>query len=443
MTLGKNFTLALVGASLALSGCGIFKGGKKPRTPTVGERFDVLTYERKIEADPEVSNVTVTLPPPVSNSEWAQTGGRADRAMGHLNVGTNMQLLWSASIGSGSDSGRRLVSGPVVADGRVYTIDVRAEVRAYNMQTGRQLWAKRIARAGEKDAVAFGGGVAVAQGRLYATSGYGLVVAMDATTGQEIWRKDLKLPLRGGPSIADNRLFVVTQDNQVTALSTETGDSLWDAVGTVEATALLGATPPAIAADTAVVGFSSGELTAMRVENGRIVWQDALARTGRTAAMAALTDIDAPVVIDGGRVYAIGHGGRIAALELSTGQRLWERTLAGVSQPWVAGDFVFVVTLDSELVALTRGEGKARWVTQLPKYRNVEKRKNPIYWTGPVLAGDRLFLASSQGGIVAVSPYTGEVLQNFKHSGAVYLAPVVAGDMFFVLSDNGKLSAYK
>lgn len=443
MTLRRYFTFALVGVSLALGGCGIFKGGKKPRTPTVGERFDVLTYERKVEADPEIANVTVILPPPVSNAEWAQTGGRADRAMGHLNVGTNMELRWRASIGAGSDSGRRLVSGPIVADGRVYTIDVRSEVRAFNMNSGRQLWARRIARAGEKEAIAFGGGVAFAQGRIFATSGYGLVVAMDAATGQEIWRKDLKLPLRGAPSVSDNRVFVVTQDNQLNALSLESGESLWDAVGTVEATALLGAAPPAIAADTAVVGFSSGELMAMRVENGRVVWQDALARTGRTAAMAALTDIDAPVVIEGGRVFAVGHGGRVAALELSTGQRLWERTLAGVSQPWVAGDFIFVVTLDSELVALTRGEGKVRWVSQLAKYRNSEKRKNPIYWAGPVLAGDRLFLAGSQGHIVAVSPYTGEVIQTFKQSGATYLSPVVANDMLFVLSDDGRLSAYK
>ena len=442
MTLRKSFALALVGVSLALSGCGAFKG-KKPRTPTVGERFDVLTYERKIEADPEMANVTVTLPPPVSNADWAQIGGRADRAMGHLNVGTNMQLRWRASIGAGSDSRRRLVSGPVVADGRVYTIDTRAEVRAFNMNTGRLLWARRIARAGEKDNIAFGGGVAVQDGRVFATSGYGLVVAFDAQNGQEIWRKDLKLPLRGAPSVADNRIFVVTQDNQMNALSADKGEILWDAIGTVEATALLGASPPAIAADTAVVGFSSGDLMAIRVENGRTVWQDVLARTGRTAAMAALTDIDAPVVVDGGRVFAVGHGGRIAALELATGQRLWERTLAGVSQPWVAGDFIFVVTLDSELVALTRGEGKVRWVTQLPRYRNVEKRKNPIYWAGPVLAGDRLFLASSQGQIVAVSPYTGEVIQNFKQSGPTYLSPVVASDMFFVLSDNGTLSAYK
>ena len=443
MMMRKSLTLGLVAISLALSGCGVFKGGKKPRTPSIGERLDVLTYERKLEADPEMANVTVTLPPPVSNSEWAQPGGRADRAMGHLNVGTNMELRWHASIGAGSDKARRLVSGPVVADGRVYTIDVRAEVRAFDMNSGKMLWSRRITRAGEKDKIAFGGGVAFAQGRLYATSGYGLVVAFDAKNGQEIWRKDVKLPLRGAPSVADNRVFVVTQDNQLSALSTETGDILWDAVGTVEATALLGASPPAVSADTAVVGFSSGELTAIRVENGRVVWQDALARTGRTAAMAALTDIDAPVVIDGGRVFAVGHGGRIAALELSTGQRLWERTLAGVSQPWVAGDFVFVVTLDGELVALTRSEGKVRWVTQLPKFRKMKSRKGPIYWVGPVLAGDRLFLASSQGRVVAVSPYTGEVIQEFKHKDATYLSPVVANDMFFILSDDGTLSAYK
>ena len=154
-----------------------------------------------------------------------------------------------------------------------------------------------------------------------------------------------------------------------------------------------------------VVGFSSGELNALRAENGRTVWSDALARTGRSTAMAALSDIDASPVIDRGRVYAIGHGGRMAALELATGQRVWERNFAGTSTPWVAGEFIYIVTLEGEV----RLPDAARWQGALGQVSSIiirkpKKKTDPIQWAGPVLAADRLLLVGSNQEMVTMSP---------------------------------------
>lgn len=434
----------LLAASLAVSGCGVFGGGdKKPKTPVLGERLPVLNYEAKVEADPDLAELTVTLPEASANDSWSQPGGNAAKSMGHLQLGATLARAWTASIGQGSTKGARLNATPVVSGGRVFTIDTTATVRSFDAQTGAAGWSTRLVKDGEKSNVAFGGGVSAADGRVYATSGYGVAAAFDAATGAQVWRVDLGMPLRGAPSIEGGRLYVLAQDNQMFALSTTDGKTIWDSSGTVEQTGLLGAGAPAVAQETAVVGFSSGELNALRVENGRGVWQDALARTGRSTALAALADIDASPVIDRGRVFAIGHGGRMAALELATGQRVWERNLAGTSTPWVAGDFVFAVTVEGELVAVTRGEGKVKWVSQLPKWRDEEDKKGAIHWSGPVLAGDRLLLAGTNGQIVSVSPYSGELLNTTSIDGVVYLPPIVAGGMLYILSDDGRLTAFR
>jgi len=350
---------------------------------------------------------------------------------------------WTVSIGQGSSKTARLNAGPVVAGGRVCTIDAEANVRAFDVRTGAPAWSARIAKEGEKAGVAFGGGVSLGEGRVFATSGYGIAAAFDAATGQQLWRVDLGAPLRGAPAVDGGRVYVLTQDNQLFALSAANGETQWDATGTVEQAGLLGAGSPAVAQDTAVVGFSSGELNALRVENGRVVWQDALARTGRSTALAALADIDASPVIDRGRVFAIGHGGRMAALELATGQRVWERNLAGTSTPWVAGDFVYAVTLDGELVCVTRGDGRVKWVSQLPRWRDEEDKKGAIRWAGPVLASDRLILTGTNGEMISVSPYKGNILSRVAIGGTAYQPPVVAGGTVFVLTDDGKLSAYR
>jgi outer membrane protein assembly factor BamB len=198
-----------------------------------------------------------------------------------------------------------------------------------------------------------------------------------------------------------------------------------------------------VAQETVVVGFSSGELNALRAENGRTVWADALSRTGRSTAMAALSDIDASPVIDRGRVYAIGHGGRLAALEIATGQRAWERNFAGTSTPWVAGEFIYVVTIEGEVVCMTRSDGKVRWVYNLPAYGNPKKRTNPIIWSGPVLAAEKLYLVGSNQQIVTISPTDGKLIATEKAPAPAFLGPVIADSTMYLLTDDGKLTAYR
>jgi outer membrane protein assembly factor BamB len=438
----KRFVIAALATTVALSGCGVFRE-TKPKNALPGTRLPVLAYEANVEADPELAGLSVILPPPEANPAWTQPGGNAAKAMGHVQLGETVTRAWVVSAGTGSSATAKLNAAPVVADGRVYAMDAEARVTAFDTASGRTIWSQRIDMANEKKALAFGGGVSFGDGRIYATTGYGIAAAFDAATGKEIWRTTLPAPLRGAPGFDEGRVYVLTQDNQLFVLSGDKGEPLWDSTGTVEQAGLLTAGAPAIAQGTAVVGFSSGELNALRVENGRPLWQDALARTGRSTALAALTDIDASPVIDRGRVFAIGHGGRIAALDIATGQRLWERNLAGISTPWVAGDYIFVVTIEATLVALTRADGKIKWVTQLPKYRNEEDKKGPIRWAGPVLASDRLLLTGSNGRMISVSPYKGDILSQVELPDGAYLPPVVAGGTVYVLTDDGRLAAFR
>jgi outer membrane protein assembly factor BamB len=432
--------LLVAAAALAVSGCHAFKS--KPKTPTTGPRIAVLDFEVKAKPEPELASLAVVLPPPVVDADWPQPGGSPAKSGGHLALPDTLSVAWTAKIGKGSTGERRLNAAPVVAGGRVFTMDTDGDVAAFDIETGHRVWSQRIALR-RRDNSAFGGGVSVADGKVYATTGFGVVVAFDAATGSTVWRKELGLPLRGAATVAGGRLYVLSPDNQLFALTGDKGDTLWSVQGTVEVSGLLGAAAPAVALDTVVAGFSSGELEALRVENGRTVWSDALARTGRATALNAIADIDASPVIDHGRVFAIGHGGRMAALELSTGQRIWERNFAGVSQPWVAGDFIYVVTLDGELICVTRAEGKIKWIHQLPRWKNPKNKKNPFIWSGPVLASDRLLVAGSNRTLESVSPYTGKAISSVKLSGAAYLPPIVASKMVFILTDDGKLTAYR
>jgi outer membrane protein assembly factor BamB len=445
LPLTRSARFLLVGTLCAsLTACSLFNSGKRDiGDPLKGERLPVLAFEQSLEVDPSSLAVPVSLPPPFLNPDWAQPGGVAGKAMHHLSLGTKISKAWSRRVGEGDSAGRRLISAPIVMGGVVYTMDALATVAATNGQSGAAVWSHSLRKKNDKKTVAFGGGVSGDEGKLYATTGFGTTIAMDAATGNELWRKELGIPLRGAPAVADGRVYVLTQDNQLYALSATDGAEIWNAPATSENAGILGAAAPAVSGDTVVVGFSSGELNALRSENGKVTWQDTLARTGRLTALATLTDIDGSPVIDRGRVFAIGHGGRMVALELSSGERVWEKSMSGLSTPWVAGDNVFVVTSDGEVVCLLRRDGRVRWLTQLQRYTDPDDKKGLVRWQGPILASDRLILTSSNGYVVSLSPYTGKVISSEKMGAGSSLPPIIANNTLFVLTQNAELIAYR
>jgi len=441
----RNFAPVCALAMLVtLGGCGIFKGGddKKPKTPVMGQRIAVLTAETGAEIDPALAAVPVVVPAEQVNPEWAQPGGNAAKSMGNPALGQALAVAWDRKI-AGSSPKARMAAGPVVGGGRVYAIDVNAVIHAFDLKTGAPVW---TAPLGDKDgnkSSLFGGGVSFEAGKVYATNGVGDAGAFDATTGKPLWKKRPGGPLRGAPSVAFDTVYVISQDNQIFALKAETGDTLWTESGSLESSGVLGAAAPAIAQGTVVAGFSSGELTAYRYENGRAVWQDSLSRTSITTSVASLVDIDASPVIDQGRVYSVGQGGRMVSMDLITGQRLWELNIAGIETPWVAGEWLFVVTDDAKLLCIARNSGKVRWLTSLPRWKKDEKRKGPISWSGPILAGGRLLLASTRGDLVNVAVADGTI-GSITHLGdRVYAAPIVADNTLIVLTDGGHLVAYR
>jgi len=269
------------------------------------------------------------------------------------------------------------------------------------------------------------------------------VIVLDAANGEGIWKKKPAGPLRGAPTLAFNSIFVMTQDNQIISLNAADGEQLWQESGSATQAGVFGVAAPAAGQATIIAGYSSGELAAYRYENGRLLWSDALARTSISTEVGSLTDIDADPIIDAGRVYALGQGGRMATYELVTGQRVWELNLAGISTPAISGEWIFTLTDDARLLAIARSTGKVRWITQLTRYRDEEDRKGEIFWTGPVLAGGNLWIGSSRGQIMKVDATSGTPTLFTELDDSVSLAPIVANNTLYILDDGGNINAFR
>ncbi len=439
--------IALTGLCLSfgLAGCDTVSdlfGGSEP-SELEGERLSVILLDRALEPDPETAGITVRLPAPTLNDDWPQAGGNPSHAMHHLASADALAESWRVDIGSPIDDEGPLLTPPVIAGGRVFTMDSTSLIAAFDAKTGARLWAARPLAGGDEEG-GFGGGLAVAGETLFATTGLGSVVALEAATGAVMWRHAIGVPVRAPPAVSGGRVFVISHDNRITVLDAATGAVQWSHGGIVENAGLLGGASPAVDGGIVIAPFSSGELTALRVENGRTVWADILAVQGiRVGAIATFNDINGSPVIDRGIVFAIGHGGRLVAIDLRSGRRAWEREIAGLDTPWVAGDFLFVLSADGELVCIERQSGGIVWVQALPRFRDPDDREDAIFWTGPVLVGDRLVVAGSDGRVLSVSPYDGRRLGEHAARGPVRVPPVVADGTLYILTDRAELIALR
>ena len=443
----KTKTRLTAAAALALmaglSGCGVFKGKGKPATPTVGNRVAILSrVDTSAKVDPALEGVAVVLPPATENADWAQAGGTANKSYGNLALAASPSLVWTARI-AGSNPKQRLAAAPVVGGGIMFVMDTAGIMHAFDAKTGAERWQKSFQIKGDGASSIYGGGASVADDRVYVTTGLGEVAALKVATGEQLWKVKPAGPLRGSPTIAFGSVFVMTQANQIIALNAADGTQVWNAAASVGQTGVFGVAAPAAGQGTIIAGYSTGELIAYRYENGRELWTDALARTSLSTSVGVLTDIDADPIIDRGRVYALGQGGRMAAYELVTGQRIWELNLAGISTPAVAGDWIFTLTDDARLLCIARSSGKVRWLTQLAPYRNVAKKKDPLFWSGPVLAGDRLWFVNSLGQVFSAAASDGQPVLVADVKAPITLAPIVARSTLYVLDDNGKINAFR
>ncbi len=432
--------IALIGPLLAGCGGGWFGGGNEKRLP--GDRISIMSTGSMLKADERLSDLGVTLPRPDRNHDWPHAGGYPNHAMHHLAAPGPLVRLWSVDSGKGSNDEGQLLTQPVVANGRIYTMDIEAEVMAFDADTGSRIWQSELSKDDGNEGT-LGGGLAVNRGRLFATTGFGDVISLDAKNGREIWRRRVTGPIRAAPTVYAGRVFVVTVTNELFALSADDGRQLWTHSGLVEVTGLIGGAAPAADNEVVVVPYTSGEVVALRVENGREIWTETLSALRRSNAVTALSQIRGRPVIDRGLVYVVANSKRTVAIDLRTGTRLWEVPVGGRHGVWVAGEFAYLVTQDAKLICLTRRGGRIRWVTQLPRFEDEEDQEESIQWAGPVLVSDRLLVTGSQEEIWSVSPYTGKILGRVSTSGPVRISPTVARETVYLLTEDAKLIALR
>lgn len=436
-----RLTLALA-TGLAVSACG------NRDVPLPGERLDPLAVTSPdgpaVEGVPGVSSTVLSLPAPQVNGEWTHRAGNAAHAPGHVALGAGTSRIWSSPVGQGDGRRHRITADPIVAGGRVFTMDSRARVTATAL-SGGAAWSTDLTPAGEPQDSASGGGLAYEGGRLYATTGFGELVAIDAASGGVLWRQRVDAAIGGGPAVQNGTVYVVARNNVGWAVRAADGRVLWQIAGNPAPAGVMGVSTPAVSGGTVVFPFSSGQLLAVDTDTGTTKFsaQVAGSRVGR--AIATIRDVTGDPVIAGNVLYGGTSSGRIDAFDMATGTRNWSAREGAGSPVVVAGGSVFAVNDQAELVRLDAATGGVIWRVPMPHFTTdrVRRQDQVHVHYGPVLAGGRLFVASSDGVLRVFDPGSGALVGQGQIPGGAATAPVVAGQTLYVTGRDGQLHAFR
>ncbi len=420
--------------------------GRGHRGPKIeGTRIPVIALNDQLQVASSLKGQDFYLPPPTPLADWPLPGGTPEQSLENVDAAPAFAVAWRRGFGVGYARHRFVTAPPIAAGGRIFVMDGAADVSAHDEHTGAQIWRRNIQPKTKRRYEVFGGGLAYAAGKLYASSGAREVVQIDAASGAIGWRATTDAPIHAAPTAVGGRVMVADLNDQLLAFDAATGAPLWTYQALTEPARILAASSPAVANDTVVTSFASGELVAVRSANGNELWDANLSNSNQTNALSEIRDIPGRPVIYKTDVFAVSHASVLAATDLRTGAPRWTLPVSGITTPWPVGDVVFVVDQSGQVFCASREGGEIYWITDLNASTGKKKKKDkhPTYWSSPVLASSRLITVSSKGEAVALNPKTGAVTSRLRLGSPAVIGPIAVAGMVYVVTEQAQLIAIR
>ncbi|MDC1438119.1 PQQ-like beta-propeller repeat protein [Planktomarina temperata] len=429
---------------IGLLGLGVGCSNSDPRLQGERELLDGTVF---VETDARFlaeDLPDLRLPSPQPVPAWTHQGGNAQHIAAHAELPSELTLSWSRRIGAGDGKRHQISAAPVAQGGQVYTLDSQSMVTAID-ETGTILWQSELGKSSDALKDASGGGLAVGGTQLFVTTGFGTVVALDTASGAELWTQDLASYGGASPTVYDDLLYIAARDGAAWAIDTSNGRIKWQVAGPTVAASHTGGPGPAVSDKYAVFPFGTGDVLASFRKGGLRSWSSGLSGARLGLASTQVRDLTGQPVIEGSSVYLASSAGRMAAVDLNTGLRIWTAKQGSQGHILVAGGAVFAVSDAGNLIRLSKDDGALIWSTPLPKFtkKSVKSRAKIHAHYGPILAGGRLILASSDGLIRQFNPADGTLITTVDLPSGAASAPIVVNGTLYVLSIKGDLLAFR
>lgn len=334
--------------------------------------------------------------------------------------------LWSVGVGNGQGKGLYRLQ-PVIAGDRIYAAAADGEVRAVARESGQTIWKKDLD-------ISLAGGVGHHEGALFLGGSDGEVVLLDAQTGEQRWMIYLSGEVLAPPQGDGEVVVVQTYDGKLFGLDQATGEKLWNYDSTVPVLTIRGTSTPILNEGVAYAGFANGRVFAFKAESGSVLWEARIAIPQGRSEIERIVDVDGAMALQGAELYVASYHGRVVALDIRTGRKIWQRDTSsfnGVSQGF--GNVYVSEETGTVTAHLRNGQG-IRWQQEALAWRGLSR---------PIPVSSYLAVTDFDGYLHLLSQVDGEFLARLRPDNDGERADMLSdGSVLYVYGNSGKLIAY-
>lgn len=338
----------------------------------------------------------------------------------------SLQKEWSRSVGDGQgEFYNKLV--PAIDGNRIYASDLNGEVMAIDRMTGDKIWEKDL-----KHKVS--GAISVNGTLLFVGTLKGKVVAMDAPTGELVWSARVGSEVLAPPVSNGDVVVVQTQDDRVIGLDADTGKRLWVSENSPAVLTLRGTSAPLVTSTLAIAALSTGKVIALDAQTGTPVWEQKVTLPKGRSELERIVDIDGGLLLDGSTLYVVTYQGRMAALDVDSGQILWQRDASSYVGLGEGFGNVYVSLANGHVEGVDKSSSSALWSNDQLLRRQL---------TAPAVISNYVAVGDFEGYIHLLSEVDGEYVGREEvDSDGLRVGPLVVDNWIYVYANGGDLVAY-
>jgi outer membrane protein assembly factor BamB len=418
----------------------LFLVGCSSKEPLLGTREELIVAEANESISTESDTTPVIIDTDVENSEYPQQFLKASHCYAPLKFSISPKKIWSEKIDFEVSDAIKTTAAPIIAEGKVFCADAAGIIYAFDHRSGKKLWRTSTTIVGKDGQI--GCAMAYDSGRIIVSSSFSECFSLDSQNGKVQWRIKLPAACKGdGITIQNGKALVMCSNSSLHAIDIRNGKTLWSHSGMIADATYIGSASVAVDDEAIYLAYPSGEVFALLIENGAVIWEAMMSKFSLVNASLALFHPRACPVVKDGVVYVVTANGQTSAFNTKTGKQIWKSDFGGIQTPIVSGNSIFLFNSKSEIVCLNKSTGRKRWSQRLTS--DTEQISD---WYGMLLINDHLLMISPKGQMIFVSIYDGKVKKIIEIDDGdkgISVNPSIANSIAYILLDCGKIAAYK
>ena len=257
--------------------------------------------------------------------------------------------------------------------------------------------------------------------------------AININSGELIWSKNNKSPFNSQIKIYKDKFFIVDDSNILKCFSLSDGSLIWE-FKTQDAL-IRSQKKVSLALKNNKIIFSStiGDLTAVDVETGKLVWQTPT-RSNRIIEETMFLKIS-DIIIGGNSIFFSNNENEFFSIDEETGILNWKQNINSSLRPAYIDDLIFTVTEEGFLIVIESNTGNIIRSTYL--FESIkEKKRKKIKPIGFIVGKKNIYLSTNTGRLFVIDILSGKTQSVIKIDNKKISRPKVLNQNLYIAKDN-------